>query len=325
MAVAAHTQSGVDIAVVAREHGAGGDNAFLQENQALTGLEGRAGRISSHDGAVIQRLEPVVDQVAVVLAALLSHEQCGIVAGTGNQCQDFARLGLDADDGAHFALHEHFSVSLQTDVDAQFQIVACYRRDVIGTVVVMALDFTCRVADEDFFTLDTTQPGLVAFLDAQVARVIPGTVVVVILDVAGVDLADVAQHVGSDRVVVLSEDALHDIEAGETVQFLLQSPVILGCEVVHEHLLGECRETASFSHFLPAMVKLLAGDAHRVAEVHRVKRRHILGNDYQVVFGHIIDDQRVVAVIDEPSRRIDDLLHEGVVVGVGLIGAVKHL
>ena len=325
MAVATHAQASVDVATVAGEHGARGDDALVQENQALCRLKGRAGRIGGHDGAVIQRLEAVVDQVAVVLTALLADEQRRVVAGAGHQRQDFARLGLDAHDGAHLALHEQFAVGLQADVDAQLQVVASNGRYIVGTVVVVPLDFACGVADKDFLALDAAQPGLVALLDAQVARVVTGTVVVVVLDVAGVDLADVAQDVGGNGVIVLAQDALHDIEARETVQFLLQAAVVLGCEVVHEHLLGEGRVAAAFLHLGPSVLKFINADLQRVAEVDGVKRRHVLGNHHQIILGRVIHHQRVVAVVDEAARRVNHLLHEGVVVGMRLVGAVQHL
>ena len=69
----------------------------------------------------------------------------------------------------------------------------------------------------------------------------------------------------------------------------------------------------------------ILADLKRVAKVDRIKWRHILRNHHQVIFRHIIDHERVVAVIDEASRRIQDLLHKRIVIGIGLISTVHHL
>ena len=214
---------------------------------------------------------------------------------------------------------------MQFDVDAQFQVVAGHRVHIVGSIVVAALDSSRGVTDKDLLALDTSQPRLITLLDAQVTGVVAGPVVTVVLDVLGIDFADVAQHVGPHVVVVLPEDALHDKEAGETVQFFLETSVIFGRKVVHEHLLGESRVVAVLQHLLPAQVELLTTDFQRVAEIDGVEWQHVLGNHHQVILGRVIHDKFVVAVIDQSARGIDDFLHEGIVVGIGLVGAVEHL
>ena len=214
---------------------------------------------------------------------------------------------------------------MEFDVNAQLQVVARYGRNVIGSVIVATLDLSGRVADEDFLTLDATQPVLVTLFDTQVARVVTGAVVVIVLDITGVDLTDVAQHIGGNRIIVLAQDALHDIEAWESVEFFLQAPVVLWSEVVHEDLLCECRVIAALPHLLPTVVKFGTADLQRVAEVDGVKRHDILGNHHQVILGRVIHDQIAVTVIDESARRIDYLLHECIVVGMSLVGAVQQL
>ena len=98
----------------------------------------------------------------------------------------------------------------------------------MGSVLVAALDSSAGVADEDFNALYTTEIWLVAFLDAEVAGVVAGAVVVVAVDVVLGDLADVAEDIGSCGVLVLPEDALLDEESGEAVELLLEAAVVLG-------------------------------------------------------------------------------------------------
>ena len=81
MSVAAYGQATEMESVTARIGGFGGDDSFLKESQRLTGLEGRTGRILSHDGTVEQGLVGVGRQYLVVLSTLTTHHDTRVVGG----------------------------------------------------------------------------------------------------------------------------------------------------------------------------------------------------------------------------------------------------
>ena len=95
------------------------------------------------------------------------------------------------------------------------------------TVLISSLDAATGVADKNLDPFVASEIWLVALLDAEVAGVVAGGVVVVALDVVGRDLAYVAEYVGCGRVVILPEDAFLYEESGETVEFLLKASVVL--------------------------------------------------------------------------------------------------
>ncbi len=222
-------------------------------------------------------------------------------------------------------MHELLAKLLQLDVDAQLQVLAGNGRHILGAVLVAPLDFAHGVANENLAALAATQIGLVTLLDAQVASVVARAVVVVVVDVALIHLANVAQHIGATSGVVLPQDALHDEEARIAIEFLLQAPIVLGAEVVHEHLLRVGRIVAHALHLLDAAVVVGALDLQRAAKVGGVKRGYVLGNHHQVVGRLVIDDEAVVAVKNQTARRINRAFQKSIAVGIGFVLAVHDL
>ena len=176
--------------------------------------------------------------------------------------------------------------------------------------------------------LASTQPSLVTPFKPQVARVVARLVVGVFFNVIAIDFPNVAQHVGSGGVVVLTQDALHNVEAGEAVEFFLYASIVLRGEMADEYLFCVGRVVLVFRlvlHVGYTLVKLGTGNLQGVAKVYRVKGLHVLGHHHQVIGGLVIHDQLAVAVVDEPSRGVQGLLDESVAVGILLVGTVIDL
>ena len=325
--VATHRDA-VAVTVGAGEHGGGVDDTLLQEDHALGGLEGRAGRVGGLQGAVEQGHARVLAEHLVVLAALAAQEQGGVVTGAGHQGQDLAGLRLDADYGAVLSLHQLLAVFLQFDVDGEFQVLAGLGCDVVFAVLITPLHASQGIFHQDLLTLDTAQIGLVGLLYAQVAGIVAAAVVGVTLQVLEGHFSDVAKHIGPGVVGILADGALLDIEAGEEVQFLLQTAVILLAQVRDQFLGGISRVTgilAGILHLLPEGIEGLRGDIQGLAQGQGVELLHILGDEHEVVGGLVEYYQFAVAVVDDAACRIYGALQEGVGVGVDLIVILAHL
>ena len=117
---------------------------LVKEYQSLSGLEGGAGWVGGHNGAVIERLQPVVDQVAVVLATLLTHKQCRVIARAGHQREDLPGRRLDGDERARAALHQLLPVLLEMRVDSGMDILSGHGEFILGTVVVRSIPLYLR-------------------------------------------------------------------------------------------------------------------------------------------------------------------------------------
>ena len=326
--VAAHAQAAVDVAMVAGIGGVEIDDALLQQDEALRGLESGAGRICCHVGAVVERPRLVVDELAVVLAALAAYEQARVVGGRRHHAQNLARRRLYGHHGASLAHHERLGILLELDVEAETQVAAAYGRHVARAVLVAALDAAAGVADENLHALVAAQIRLVAFLHAEVAGIVAGRIIVVALHIVGVHLADVAEHVGGGGVVVLAQDALLYEESREAVELLLQAAVVLRRQL-RDELLRRVRRIAGVEAFVAhvgeALAQLLGGDVERGAEVERVEGLHVAGNEHDVVGRLVEHHELAVAVVDEAARRIHRLFQKRVAVGALLVAAVVDL
>ena len=329
MSVAAHPQSAVDEAVrtgIRRTFLA--DDALLEEGQCLCRLEGRAGRIGTHDGAVQQGLLLVLLQQVMVASALPADEQVGIEGGRRHQAEDFACLGFDGHDRAYLVLHQAFAQHLEVDVDAQLQVFAGDGRAVQFAVHVVSLDAAVGIAQQDFHALLASEILLVALLDALLADVVAAAVVVVLLDVAAGHLADVAQGMARGVVGILPDGAPLDGKSGKLVELLLEDAALLGRELGHEHLLGVAGVAGILAAVLDVghqLVELFAGDVQRAAEVGGVQVGHLAGDKGHVVGGLVEHQQLAVAVVDGAARRILHLVEEGVVVGILLVFVRQNL
>ena len=231
-------------------------------------------------------------------------------------------------DSPALAHHERFGVLLQLYVEAQAKVSAGNRLDVVCAVVVSSLNASVGVADENFHAFHATEILFVAFLYAEVAGIVTGSIVVVALYVIARHLADVAEHTACRRIVVLPEDAFLDEEAGEAVELFLQATVVLRRELRDEALrsVGRvARVAALVLHGGEALVELLAGDAQGSAEIESVERLHVARYHHHVVGGLIEHHKLAVAVVDESAAGIYCLFEERIGVGARLVFLVVDL
>ena len=198
----------------------------------------------------------------------------------------------------------------------------------MASAIVAAFDFAVSIANENLHAFAPSQHRLVALFNAKVAGVVARAIVVVFLEVVLVHLAYVAKHVGGIAIVVLPQNSLLDEESGESIKFLLKASVVLRRQVSHKRLLRVRRVVGIFPRVFQVfhtLVEFLAGDSECIAEVDGVEGLNVARNHHHIVGGLIEHNQTSVAVVDEPTRRVDGLLHEGVAVGILFIGAVANL
>ena len=237
MSVAAHLHAAEHEPAVAGKGCGGVDDALGEEGEPLSGLEGGARGILSHDGAVEERFQGVFREAAVVLAALTSHHDARIVGGRRHHAEHLARLGLNGHDGAQLALHEPLAQPLQVDVDAQGEVLARYGLGVEASVLVVALYASAHIPEQYLHTLGAAQFLLVGALYADFSDIVAGLVVVVFLDVLGRHLRHIPQQQGRRGILILADASFLDVKAREFVGFLLKHAELLVGELRHEELL----------------------------------------------------------------------------------------
>ena len=237
MAVAPHLHAAEHESAVARISRGGVDDALCDKGEPLSGLEGGARRILSHDGPVEERFERVFRQAAVVLAALSTYHDARVVGRRRHHAEHLARLGFNGHDGAQLALHEPLAQPLQVDVDAQGEVFARYGFGVEASVLVVALYASAHIPEQYLHTLGAAQFLLVGALYADFSDIVAGLVVVVFLDVLGRHLRHVAQQQGRRGILILADASFLDVEAREFVGFLLKHAELLVGELRHEELL----------------------------------------------------------------------------------------
>ena len=328
VAVTTHLQPTSHKTVVAGIERVLGNNTLVEEDEPLRGFEGRTRRIGRHQSPVVERLVFVAIQFQIVLATLPAHQHRRVVGGTRHHGQNLTRRGLDSHDSPYLVLHQLLAIGLQLDIDRELQVLARHRSHVVAAILIPALDAPVSVAQENLHPLLATQHLLVGTLDTQVARVVAPVVVVVLLHITGRNLTDIAQHIGRYGIGILPEHTVLNKEAGEAIELLLQTAIILSRELCHECLRrigGVTGIEPGILHILHALVKLLASDTHRAAEVERIERSHLAHNHHHVV-GRLVEHQQLaVAVIDKSARRILCLFEESVAIGILLVIVVKHL
>ena len=217
MGVAAYTQAAVDVAVIAWVGCLQVDDAFLQEYQALGGLECRTGGICGHEGAVEQRHGGVFGELAVVGASLAAYEQARVVGRRRHHAEYLACSRFDGYYGSAFANHKRLGILLQLDIDAQVEVASAHSLYVAGSVFVAALNASAGIAYKYFGTLFAAQIFFVAFFHAEVTGIVAGGIIRVALYVGTVHLAYVAQYVGTGGEGVLAQYPFLYKEAGKAV------------------------------------------------------------------------------------------------------------
>ncbi len=305
VAVTAYVEALEGEAVGAVELCLGGDDALGEVGQRLCGLEGGAWGILSHDGAVEEGLPRVLLQGEVVLAALAACHDAGVVGGRRYHAEYLAGGGLDGYDAAYLAFHESLAECLQLEVDGEGEILACYGATVVGSVAIASLDAAVGIAQEYLHALLATELLLVIALHTEFADIVALLVVVVLLDVLLGDLGDIAQHMGGIGVLILTDGASLDVEAGEAEEFLTEDGEVLLVELGHEDLLGVARIAGVLVAVLDvghSLDEVFLGDAEGIADVEGVDMvACLIHHDHDVEGRLVIDEEFAVAVVDGAS------------------------
>ena len=196
-------------------------------------------------------------------------------------------------------------------------------------MLVVALYSAVCVAQQNLHAFHAAKVFLIIFFDAQLADVVAGLVVVVLLNVGFRHLAHVAQHMGGKGILVLPDASFLDVESGKAEELLLENAEILVGELAHEQLLcepGVARILVAVLDVVHPLDEKLLGNAQGVAEIHGVETPLFLVHHHHNVVGRlVVDKQLAVAVVDDATRGILHLLEKGVAVGTLPVVVAHHL
>ena len=321
VAVAAHLKPSEVEAVAAGVGRLRRDDAFLEEGECLACLEGRTGRVLTHNGPIEKRFVRVGSQHPLALSSLSAYHDAGVVGRTRHHAEHLARAWLDGNDASQFALHQPFAQSLQVDVDAHRQVASRNGCLVELPVLVASLDATSGIPEQNLHAFLSPQGRLVGTLNAELADVVAATVVMVGLDVLRTYLADVAKQVGGIRVAVLSDASLLYVETGEAEELLLEAAELFRRELAHKDLLrvgAVARVALPVLYLIHSALVPFAGDAEAFAKVERIYSLLLPHDDHHVVGRLVIDKQLAVAVGDGTAGGVLYALEESIRVGTCL-------
>ncbi len=217
---------------------------------------------------------------------------------------------------------------LKTNVYAEGKILTGYGCYVVVSAVILALNASVCIADQDFHAFVSAKIWFVAFLYAEVPGIVARGIIAVSLDVVGRDFTYVAEDVGRSRIIVLAEDSFLDEKARETVEFFLQSAIVLRRQMAHQLLRGICGVAgveALVLHVGQSLLELLSGYIQCIAEINRVEWFDV-ARDHHHVVGRLVEyDEFAVAVIHQSARRVYGLFQKSICVGRALVCVVVDL
>ena len=134
---------------------------------------------------------------------------------------------------------------------------------------------------------------------------------------------------GGKGIAILADATPLDIKAGETEHLLLEYGEVCFRQLVHKDLLrkaGIARILVAVLDIGHAPVKLLTTDIQHLTEVQRIQM--VLGfiHDDHDVIGRLVEYQQATAtVVDAATRRILNLLEEGIGVSTLLVVVTGNL
>ena len=263
----------------------------------------------------------------MVLGARASHHDTRVVARCRHHSEHFACLRVDGYDAAYLSFHQPFAQSLQLKVDREREVLACHGLSVVGSVHVFALYSSAGVAQQYLYTLLSAQLLLIVFLHTELAYVVAGLIIVVLLNVGRRHFGYIAEDVRTTRCLILAYAAVLDIESRKPEHLLLKVAELLVAELTHEELLRKARVTWVFRIVLDvvhALYEEFLGNAKRIAELGCVDTSFgFVHYNHNVVCGLVVHQQLTVAIIYCSTRRKLNLFKERVGVSVLLI-VVAH-
>ena len=288
--------------------GGGGDHSFLKESQSLGNLEGGTWRINTLNGAVEQRAVQVLIKFGMIAATLLACHTARVESWRRDKAENLARAGLYSHNGTGLAFHQTLTQLLQLGVDGQRDVSARFGLSVQLTVLVVALHTTTGVAKQHLHTFLTTQVGLVGTLHTVLADIITALVILVAVDLALVDLTNVAEQMGTVGIFVLAHGTLADIETTVAEQLLLQDGHLLTTDLGTEHLLGVGGVAFQIADIAHLLVEVFLRDVDGVAEIKGVQVFHLIGHYHDVVSGLVVNQQLTIAVVNQTTGGIENIV-----------------
>lgn len=193
---------------------------------------------------------------------------------------------------------------------------------------ITALNFSESVADIDLQSFPAAEGNLIALLDTEVAGIVSGHIVGIFLNISFRNLSDIAEHVGSGEVVILTQNSLLNEKARETVDFLLKPAIIFGRQMAQKFLrrIGRiARIETPVAHVGETLAEFLGSQRQNPAKIKGVERLDVARYHHYIVGRLVINDKPVVAVVDYSARRIDRPVEESVGVGVIFIFCIHDL
>ena len=298
----------------------GGDDSFLQGDETVDELEGRAGRIARHDAPVEERPARIGEQFHVVVAPVAADQFVGVVARTADHDEDFSRCWLYGDDAAHLARHQLFAECLQTGVERCGDGRTGYRLQVGRAVHVGALFDAVHIHDAHLHPLFAAQHLFVGAFYARHSAVVAGLVVVVAGYRRRIRLADITEQVARHLARIGAHGPVDGIETGE-LSFVEEQ---LGFEA---HLFDDDRGAATRvpGGLVELGFQLFGRNARDAGQGERVELAHVARNGHEVVGGYAAHEQFAVAVVHLAARRVLHLSPQHVVLGGPFVRIVEYL
>ena len=134
---------------------------------------------------------------------------------------------------------------------------------------------------------------------------------------------------GGKGILILTDTSTLDVEARETEHLLLKYGVVAVRQLTHKHLLREttiARILIAILDFCHTMVELLTGDIQGSTELQGIQMVLCLVHHYHdIVCRLVINEQFTFTVVDNATRRIFNLLEEGIGVGILLVVVAHNL
>ena len=157
----------------------------------------------------------------------------------------------------------------------------------------MSLDASSGIAQEHLHAFHSTQFFFVTPFNPLLADIVARVIVVIVINFFLRDLCHIAQNVSTMVCGITADSAFSHVKAMETEQLFLKDTKFVECHLCHEQLLGIWRIARILVAILDgvhSLVKLLAGDAKRVAEVECVQVLHLTHHHHDVVSRLVVNE-----------------------------------
>ena len=326
MSVAAHTQSFENKSVITREQSLLIYNSLGEVSNSLSGLKRRAWRILSHDGTVQKRLRRILRQLHLIPSTHLAQHHVRVVCGRRNHAKYLSRLWLYGHNSTELAFHKPLTKCLQIGIDTKLKVASRPRPGVILAVLIAALQPSARITQHYLYSFLASQFFLIRAFDTQFTDIVARLVVVVLVYISLRHLGHITEDLRRTVVMILPDSPSLYIKTGEAEHLFLKRTEILITQMAHEQLLGETRITLLLLYKVHPLVEIVHRDVQRLAKRDRIEPSALLIlHHHDVVSRLIINHQLAVAVGNDTTRRVFNLLKESIGVGTLAIIVAHYL